>query len=50
MNELIGRILDAHGGMDRWNGYEKVDAKIVSGGDNFGLAGHKKARLVGGSI
>jgi hypothetical protein len=39
MNELIGRILDAHGGMDRWNGYEKVDAKIVSGGGLFALKG-----------
>ena len=39
MNELLGRILDAHGGMDRWNGYEKVDAKIVSGGGLFALKG-----------
>jgi hypothetical protein len=31
MNELLGRILEAHRGMDRWNGYEKVDATIVSG-------------------
>jgi hypothetical protein len=28
MNELLGRILDAHGGMDRWNGYTKVDATM----------------------
>jgi hypothetical protein len=39
MNELLGRILDAHGGMDRWNGYEKVDATIVSGGGLFALKG-----------
>ena len=39
MNELLGRILDAHGGMDRWNGYEKVDATIVSGGGFFPLKG-----------
>jgi hypothetical protein len=39
MNELLGRILDAHGGMDRWNGYEKVDATIVSGGGFFALKG-----------
>jgi len=39
MNELLGRILDTHGGMDRWNGYEKVDATIVSGGGFFALKG-----------
>jgi hypothetical protein len=39
MNELLGRILDAHGGMDRWNEYEKVDATIVSGGGFFALKG-----------
>jgi hypothetical protein len=30
MNELLARIIDAQGGMDRWNRYEKVDATIVS--------------------
>jgi len=35
MNELLGRILDAHGGMDRWQSYEKVEATIVSGGGLF---------------
>ena len=39
MNELLSRILDAHGGMDRWNGYEKVDGTIVSGGGFFALKG-----------
>lgn len=39
MNELLGRILDAHGCMDRWNGYEKVDATIVSGDGFFALKG-----------
>jgi hypothetical protein len=39
MNELLARILDAHGGMDRWNEYEKVDATIVSGGGFFPLKG-----------
>jgi len=31
MNELLARVLDAHGGMDRWNGYQKVGATIVTG-------------------
>ena len=39
MNDLLANILDAHGGMDRWNGYKKVDATIVSGGGFFALKG-----------
>src|SRR5579859_3665916 len=39
MHELLQRILDAHGGMDRWNGYERVEATIVSGGGLFPLKG-----------
>jgi hypothetical protein len=30
MNELLARVIDAHGAMNRWNGYGKVDATIVS--------------------
>jgi hypothetical protein len=32
MNELLARIIDAHGGIDCWNQYERVEATIVSGG------------------
>lgn len=32
MNELLGEILEAHGGLNRWNQYQKVEATIVSGG------------------
>jgi hypothetical protein len=39
MNELVARILDAHGGMDRWNGYKTIDATTVSGGGLFPLKG-----------
>jgi hypothetical protein len=39
MNELLTKILAAHGGMNRWNEYEKVDATIVSGGGFFPLKG-----------
>jgi len=35
MNELLARILDAHGGTERWRGYEKVEAAIISGGGFF---------------
>ena len=39
MNELLVKIIDAHGGMDRWHWYEKVEATIVSGGGFFALKG-----------
>ena len=35
MNELLAQIIDAHGGINRWKGYEKVEATIVSGGGFF---------------
>src|SRR5215467_7387816 len=39
MNQLLSRILDAHGGLDRWRDYGKVEATIVSGGGLFPLKG-----------
>jgi hypothetical protein len=39
MNRLLSRILDAHGGMDRWRDYEKVEATIVAGGGFYPLKG-----------
>jgi hypothetical protein len=39
MNELLGQILDAHGGLERWKRYSKVEATIVSGGGLFPLKG-----------
>jgi hypothetical protein len=39
MNALLASILDAHGGLDRWKGFETVDATIVSGGGLFPLKG-----------
>jgi hypothetical protein len=39
MNQLLTKILDAHGGMKRWNEYQKVQATIVSGGGLFQLKG-----------
>jgi len=39
MNDLLAKILDAHGGMDRWDRYEKVEATIVTGGGFFALKG-----------
>jgi hypothetical protein len=38
-NELLARIIETHGGMDRWRSYERVMATIVSGGGLFRLKG-----------
>jgi hypothetical protein len=35
MNRLLAQIVDAHGGINRWKGYEKVEATIVNGGGFF---------------
>ena len=29
MNELLTKVLDAHGGLERWRSYNKVEATIV---------------------
>jgi hypothetical protein len=39
MNELLTKVLDAHGGLERWRTYNKVEATIVSGGGLFALKG-----------
>lgn len=37
MNELLSLALDAHGGLERWNTFERVHATIVSGGQLWAL-------------
>jgi len=37
--ELLRDVLQAHGGLDRWNSYEKVQATIVTSGQMFGMKG-----------
>ena len=39
MNALLSKVLDAHGGLDRWKHYTEVTANIVSGGGLFALKG-----------
>ena len=39
MNQLLANTPDAHGGLNRWNKYQKVEAAIVSGGSFFALKG-----------
>lgn len=37
--ELLQKVLEAHGGLDRWNSFETVQATIVTGGQLFGMKG-----------
>lgn len=39
MNELLTKILTAHGGLERWNELERVAATIVTGGGFFPFKG-----------
>lgn len=39
MNHLLAEVIEAHGGLDRWNRYKEVTASIVSGGGFFALKG-----------
>jgi hypothetical protein len=39
MTGLLDAVLEAHGGLDRWRGFERVEARIVSGGGFFALKG-----------
>ncbi len=39
MSELLTMVIEAHGGLKRWNEYQRVDATIVSGGGFFALKG-----------
>jgi hypothetical protein len=37
--ELLQKVLEAHGGLDRWNSFETVQATIVTGGQLFAMKG-----------
>lgn len=39
MSQFLDRVIDAHGGMDRWKSHGKVEATIVTGGGFFALKG-----------
>ena len=39
MNELLESVLEAHGGLRRWNQFNTVSAQIVSGGGLWALKG-----------
>ena len=37
MNKLLARIVEAHGGLDRWRRFNRIEATIVSGGAFWGM-------------
>jgi hypothetical protein len=37
MNKLLARIVEAHGGLDRWRKFNRVEATIVTGGAFWGM-------------
>jgi hypothetical protein len=39
MNDLLAKIVEAHGGLDRWASFDRVEATIVTGGGFFALKG-----------
>ncbi|MGY2184778.1 hypothetical protein D3C81_238170 [compost metagenome] len=39
MSDLLQKILDAHGGLERWNRFTTLNATIVSGGELWGIKG-----------
>jgi hypothetical protein len=39
VNELLARVLAAHGGLDRWNSFQELTATIVTGGALWAMKG-----------
>ena len=37
MNDLLANIVEAHGGLDRWRRFNRVEATIVTGGAFWGM-------------
>jgi hypothetical protein len=37
MNKLLARIVEAHGGLDRWRRFDRVEATIITGGAFWGM-------------
>jgi hypothetical protein len=45
MDELLARVLYAHGGLERWSGLEALTARLSVGGPFWGLRGFPDAFL-----
>jgi hypothetical protein len=41
MNELLARIIEAHGGLKRWQQFSQLSANVVVGGLLWGLKGQQ---------
>jgi hypothetical protein len=41
MNDLLHKVLAAHGSLERWSSFEKANSTIVSGGELWGMKGLK---------
>jgi hypothetical protein len=41
MNELLTSVIDAHGGLERWNELDTVSARLAQGGALWGLKGQE---------
>jgi hypothetical protein len=39
MSDLLQKVLDAHGGLERWDRFTTLNATIVSGGELWGIKG-----------
>ena len=39
MSDLLDAVLDAHGGLDHWREFTRVEASIVTGGELWGIKG-----------
>src|SRR5258708_308653 len=39
MKDLLNKIVNAHGGIERWNAFQKVEATIATGGELWGMKG-----------
>ena len=41
MNDLLGTVIEAHGGLERWNQLDSVSARLVQGGAMWGIKGQQ---------
>jgi len=41
MNDLLGTVIEAHGGLGRWNQLDSVSARLVQGGAMWGIKGQQ---------
>jgi hypothetical protein len=41
MNDLLGTVIEAHGGLERWNQLDSVSTRPVQGGPMWGIKGQQ---------